>query len=215
MAATYSTNNNTISRVKIDNGTERKLQDKVTPILTASDIETGTEEVAKFVTAKAIADAISDATADGANHNHDDAYLKLTGGTLTGDTTLSGSDKVLTLSGAAGQNSAALRFQRGTLTDNYNDWQIQDRGGFLYFSQRGNGSTAFTDQVIFNTTGNISATTFGGKLDGGLNTSSVDIASGDQLVIIDSSNSSKVTPTKLTFTASTTSTDYALTRNGQ
>lgn len=215
MAATYSTNNNTLSRVKINNGTEHKLQDKVTPILTASDIITGTEEIAKFTTAKAIADAIADATADGENHNHDDLYLKLTGGTLTGDTTLSGSDKVLTLSGPAGQNSAALRFQRGTSSDNYNDWQIQDRGGYLYFGQRGSGTTAFTDMVSFNTNGGVSATTFAGKLDGGLTPTAVDIASGDRLVITDSSNSSKATPTNLTFTASTTSTDYALTRNGQ
>ncbi len=45
-------------------------------------------------------------------HNHDDAYLKLTGGTLTG---------TLTLSSAAATDSPALVFQRGTLSDNYND----------------------------------------------------------------------------------------------
>ena len=57
--------------------------------------------------------------------------LATTGGQVTGDTTL------YTASG----NSPALIFQRGALTDNYNDWRIQDRSGFLYFDQRGSNST--------------------------------------------------------------------------
>ena len=57
--------------------------------------------------------------------------LASSGGQVTGDTTL------YTASG----NSPALIFQRGALTDNYNDWRIQDRSGFLYFDQRGISST--------------------------------------------------------------------------
>ena len=52
------------------------------------------------------------ASIDDLPHDHDDEYLKLSGGTLTG---------ALTLSSAAGTDSPALVFQRGTLTDNYND----------------------------------------------------------------------------------------------
>lgn len=77
--------------------------------------------------------------------------LATTGGNVTGD---------ITLKSDAGTNSKSIIFQRGELNDNYNDWQIQDRGGFLYFDQRGQGSTAFANQVCFNTTGNVQATTF-------------------------------------------------------
>lgn len=69
----------------------------------------------------------------------------------------------LTLKSAAATNSPSLIFQRGTLTDNYNDWQIQDRGGFLYFDQRGQGSSDFSNQVTFNTSGNVTATSFTGS----------------------------------------------------
>lgn len=69
----------------------------------------------------------------------------------------------LTLKSAAATNSPSLIFQRGTLTDNYNDWQIQDRGGFLYFDQRGQGSSDFSNQVCFNTSGNVTATSFTGS----------------------------------------------------
>lgn len=86
--------------------------------------------------------------------------------TFTDDTIVSGADKVLNLQAPAGSNSGILRFQRGTLSDNYNDWQIQDRGGYLYFDERGSGSSAFTNRVMFNTTGGIVATTFSGQLSG-------------------------------------------------
>ena len=72
----------------------------------------------------------------------------------------------LTLKGAAGANSPSVIFQRGTLTDNYNDWRIQDRSGFLYFDQRGSGSSDFANQVTFNTSGTVTATTFSGQLSG-------------------------------------------------
>ena len=79
--------------------------------------------------------------------------LATTGGQLTGTVTLY----------SASGDSPAIIFQRGTLSDNYNDWRIIDSGGFLHFAQRGQGSTAFSDQVVFNTTGNISATSFSGS----------------------------------------------------
>ena len=96
----------------------------------------------------------SAATISDLPHNHDDAYLKLTGGTLTG---------TLTLSSASGTDSPALRFQRGTLSDNYNDWQLVDSGGYLYFQERGSGSSSWTNRVTMMTNGTVVATTFSGN----------------------------------------------------
>ena len=79
-----------------------------------------------------------------------------TGGEITGDVTL-------LKGGTTPGDSYSLIFQRGTLTDNYNDWRIQDRGGFLYFDQRGVNSTSWANQVYFNTTGDVYATTFRGS----------------------------------------------------
>lgn len=97
--------------------------------------------------------------------------LPKAGGQLTGD---------LTLKSDAATNSKSVIFQRGTLTDNYNDWQIQDRGGFLYFDQRGTGSSSFSNQVCFNTSGNVQASTFNGYSLAGASAKSVDtsISSG-------------------------------------
>lgn len=89
--------------------------------------------------------------------------LSTSGGTITGNTTLSGADKILNLLGPAGSNSPILRFQRGELTDNYNDWQIQDRAGYLYFDERGSGSTTWTNRVMFDTSGRITAAIFNGN----------------------------------------------------
>lgn len=69
--------------------------------------------------------------------------LPKTGGQVTGDITLY----------VASGNSPAIIFQRGTLTDNYNDWKIYDKSGFLYFAQRGSGSSAFGDVGYINTSG--------------------------------------------------------------
>lgn len=69
--------------------------------------------------------------------------LPTSGGQLTGD---------LTLYVESG-NSPGLIFQRGTLTDNYNDWMIYDKGGYLYFAQRGSGSSSFGDMGYIDTTG--------------------------------------------------------------
>ena len=80
--------------------------------------------------------------------------LANTGGDVEGD---------VTLKAPAATNSPCLIFQRGTLTDNYNDWMIQDRGGYLYFDERGQGSSAWTNRVMFNTTGGVVATSFSGS----------------------------------------------------
>ena len=98
------------------------------------------------------------------NHVHpsDTSKVNTSGGEITGN---------ITMKGAAASNSPAIIFQRGTLTDNYNDWQIQDRGGYLYFDERGQGSSAFTNRVMFNTTGGIVATTFSGQLSGTISSS--------------------------------------------
>ena len=84
----------------------------------------------------------------------DTTKLPLTGGTLTGN---------LVLATTANGATPAIIFQRGTFTDNYNDWQIQDSGGMLYFGQRGNGSTAFDSSIYLDNSGGIHATTFEGK----------------------------------------------------
>ena len=89
--------------------------------------------------------------------------LATTGGTLTGDTDISGTGKILGLKSAAATNSPILRFQRGELNDNYNDWQIQDRSGYLYFDERGNGSTTWTNRVMFDTVGQVNAAGFVGS----------------------------------------------------
>ena len=81
--------------------------------------------------------------------------LANTGGEVTGD---------ITLKSDANTNSKSLIFQRGTLTDNYNDWRIQDRGGFLYFEQRGQSSSDWQQMAVINTSGTITATTFNGNV---------------------------------------------------
>lgn len=57
-------------------------------------------------------------------------------------------------------NSPSLIFQRGDLNDNSNDWQIYDKGGWLYFGQRGSGSTVWptTQEWSINTSGLFSGT---------------------------------------------------------
>lgn len=83
---------------------------------------------------------------------------------VNGDFTVEGTGHTLYLHSAPATNSPCLIFQRGTLTDNYNDWQIQDRSGYLYFDERGNGSTAWTNRVYFDTTGTVHCTTLDGSL---------------------------------------------------
>ena len=83
--------------------------------------------------------------------------LMNTGGDISGN---------VVLKAAAGSSSPSLTFQRGTLTDNYNDWSIQDVGGYLRFYERGQNSGAWTERVVFNTSGAVTATTFSGQLSG-------------------------------------------------
>lgn len=54
----------------------------------------------------------------------------------------------LTLYAASG-DSPRLTFQRGTLTDTYNDWSIYDTSGHLHIQQRGSGSSAWETRAIF------------------------------------------------------------------
>lgn len=75
--------------------------------------------------------------------------LATSGGQLTGDITLY----------VESGNSPAIIFQRGTLTDNFNDWKIYDKSGFLYFAQRGSGSSAFGDVGYIDTGGVLRAFT--------------------------------------------------------
>lgn len=76
----------------------------------------------------------------------------------TGDT-MSGN---LILATTANGATPAIIFQRGTFTDNYNDWRIQDSSGLLYFGQRGSESSDFDSAISFNNTGGINATNFNG-----------------------------------------------------
>jgi len=94
----------------------------------------------------------------GSNAYTSTSYLPTAGGNVTGDITLLKQVE----SGAPG-DSYGLIFQRGTLTDSYNDWMIVDSGGYLYFRERGSGSTAWTNRVTFNTSGNVSAASFSGS----------------------------------------------------
>lgn len=84
-------------------------------------------------------------------------YISKTGGQITGD---------LTMYTSGTGESPAVIFQRGTLTDSYNDWKIYDKNNYLYFAQRGNASENFSDQIYFDTSGNIHTTNTNGIFDG-------------------------------------------------
>ncbi len=73
----------------------------------------------------------------------DVSALANTGGQVSGD---------ITLYQASG-DSPSLIFQRGTLTDNYNDWRIYNTGGYLHFQQRGQNSTSWTDIAYIGSNG--------------------------------------------------------------
>lgn len=82
--------------------------------------------------------------------------------TLNAGATVTGDDLNLYI---ASGDSPAVVFQRGTLSDNYNDWRIQDRSGILYFDERGSGSSTWTNRASINTTGVLTATTLAGSLE--------------------------------------------------
>lgn len=56
-------------------------------------------------------------------------YLPLSGGSLSGDLTIA----------AGTSGTPTLNFVRGTATDNYTDWRIQNNGGVLYFDNYTSG----------------------------------------------------------------------------
>jgi len=60
--------------------------------------------------------------------------------------------KDITLYAASG-DSPRLTFQRGTLTDTYNDWSIYDTGGYLHIQQRGSGSSDWGTMATFTQSG--------------------------------------------------------------
>ena len=70
-------------------------------------------------------------------------YLPLTGGNVTGN---------LVLYTASG-DSPRLTFQRGSLSDTYNDWSLYDSSGYLYIQQRGNGSSSWETRATFDQSG--------------------------------------------------------------
>jgi hypothetical protein len=72
-------------------------------------------------------------------HNEGDYVLKA-GDTMTGS---------LTLYSASG-DSPALRFQRGTLTDNLNDWLIKDSGGHLKIQSNTTSTDTYFDALTIN-----------------------------------------------------------------
>lgn len=86
------------------------------------------------------------------------SYLPKSGGTMTGALT----SKDITLYSASG-DSPRLTFQRGTLTDTYNDWSIYDTAGLLHIQQRGSGSSAWEDRATITQSG----ASFVGTLSGG------------------------------------------------
>ena len=89
------------------------------------------------------------ATQDGSGNVITSTYVKKTGDTMTGN---------LIMYTSSNGASPAIIFQRGTFTDDYNDWRIQDSGGLLYFGQRGSGSSDFDSTIYFNNAGEIHAT---------------------------------------------------------
>lgn len=90
--------------------------------------------------------------------SHQDISGKLdkTGGQLTGN---------LELYVASGDSPAVI-FQRGTTSDNYNDWRIMDSGGYLYFDQRGSGDSGnwhtSSNRIYLDNDGGVHATKFYG-----------------------------------------------------
>ena len=121
----------------------------------------------------------------------------------------------LTLYNASG-DSPSLIFRRGTMIDNLNDWKIYVSGGGLYFAQStaNASSETWTNRMYFHpsdgnlyvgsTKVSLSNHTHGNITSGGaLQTTDITIASGDKLVVTDSSDSNKVARTSISFDGST------------
>lgn len=130
---------------------------------TKSDVGLGNVENKSSATIRGELTSSNVTTALGYTPADANAYLPLVGGEITGDVTLKTSG-----SGA----TPGLIFQRGTLTDSYNDWKIYDSGGLLYFGQRGSGSSTFDTTIYMDTSGGVHATKFTGELAGNATSSS-------------------------------------------
>ena len=151
------------------------------------------------------------------------AQLKDT--TITGGLSVSGTVNItgetqtnndVTLYKSSG-DSPSIIFQRGTSTDNLNDYKITDSGGFLKIKQRGNSSTSgftqvaeLTNQGTFTvstpptTDTTPSVTSWISPTDSSVKISTdATIASGDKLVIRDSSDSNKMRSSSISFGTST------------
>ena len=151
----------TVTSVGVSNATNGGLSVSGSPVTGSGTITVGHSNV---LTSAQTTQAVYPITID--KNGHISAYgtaatasdvgaLASSGGEVTGD---------IVLKSAAGTDSNSIIFQRGTLTDNYNDWRIQDRGGYLYFEQRGSSSSDWQQMAVINTTGTITATTFSGNV---------------------------------------------------
>lgn len=115
-------------------------------------------------------------------------------------------------------DSPSLIFQRGTYADTLNDYKITDVGGYLKVKQQGNSSTSgftqvaeLTNQGTFTvstppaTDTTPSVTAWISPTDSSVKISTdATIASGDKLVIRDSSDSNKMRSSSISFGSSTT-----------
>lgn len=134
--------------------------------------------------------------------------VNITGATQTNDD--------VTLYKSSG-DSPALIFQRGTTSDTLNDYKIYDTGGYLTVKQQGNSSTSgytqvaqLTNQGTFtvstppSTDTTPSVTSWISPTDSSVKISTdATIASGDKLVIRDSSDSNKMRSSSISFGTST------------
>ena len=135
MIITGMTSDNGIYKIRYNSGIE-SIEKFYTTLNkpTASDINA--VPTTRTVNSKALSANITLSASDvGALAN--------TGGQVSGD---------ITLYKASG-DSPSLIFQRGTLTDNYNDWRIYNTGGYLHFQQRGQNSTDWTDIAYIGSNG--------------------------------------------------------------
>lgn len=105
-------------------------------------VNTFTANASSNVTANITVPTTLDDISDGSTRKLAN-YLPLSGGSVTGD---------LKLYVASG-DSPRLIFQRGTLTDTYNDWSLYDSSGYLYIQQRGSGSTDWETRATFDQSG--------------------------------------------------------------
>ena len=152
------------------------------------------------------------------------AQLKDT--TITGGLSVSGTTNItgatqhnadVTLYSSSG-DSPSIIFQRGTYTDNLNDYKIIDTSGYLTVKQQGNSNTSgFTQVAQLTNQGTFtvstpptsdtspSVTAWISPTDSAIKISTdANIASGDKLVIRDVSDSNKLKSSSITFGTSTT-----------